>query len=56
MRDSQKYSDSIFYESSSNVREYSNLDKIIIKMLYRPDVKLCMKKTEAKRVLENVKS
>lgn len=38
-KDSNTYLKSIFYQGASLTEEYSNIDEIIIEMLYRPEIK-----------------
>jgi hypothetical protein len=53
MRDSIKYPDSIFYARWTEVTEYSELDKAIIKMLYSDEIEPNMTQSEAREVLES---
>jgi Protein of unknown function (DUF2927) len=53
MRDSYRYSDSIFYQPWTNVTRYSELDKALIQMLYSPALKPGMTKAEVLRTLNS---
>ncbi|MDX2305479.1 MAG: DUF2927 domain-containing protein [Microscillaceae bacterium] len=39
MQDSPRYPDSIFYESWSQTTEYSDIDKLLIQILYHPEIR-----------------
>jgi hypothetical protein len=54
MNDSYKYSDSIFYQKWSLTDNFSPLDKQLIEMLYRPEVKAGMNASQVRQVLEIV--
>ncbi|MCU0548095.1 MAG: DUF2927 domain-containing protein [Leptolyngbya sp. Prado105] len=51
MRDSYRYSDSMFYQSWTDITRFSDLDKALIQMLYMPELKPGMTQAEALRVL-----
>jgi hypothetical protein len=51
MRDSERFSDSIFFQEWTDVTEYSELDRAVISMLYRPEVRPGMSKEELLDVL-----
>ena len=53
MRDSIKYPDSIFYARWTEVTEYSELDKAVIKILYSDEIEPNMTQSEAREVLES---
>ncbi|MCT7953556.1 DUF2927 domain-containing protein [Ancylothrix sp. C2] len=48
--DSDKYSDSIFYQQWTDVTEYSSLDKKLIRMLYSPQVKPGMNESQLEKL------
>ena len=58
--DSKKYTNSIFYEHKSrdniHIKEFSNLDKDIIKLLYHPKVKAGLNEKEVKIVIKQILS
>lgn len=54
MKDSWKYSDSIFYQGYSESIEYSELDILLIKTLYNEEIKPGMTKEEVVQVLKNL--
>lgn len=51
MNDSNKYNDSIFYQEWTDVKEFSELDKSVIKLLYLKKIKLGMSKEQVLGVL-----
>jgi hypothetical protein len=51
MRDSFAYEDSIFYQGWTETQEYSELDELLIEMLYLPDVEPQMTVDEARAVI-----
>ena len=51
MNDSNKYNDSIFYQEWTDVKEFSELDKSVIKLLYIKKIKLGMSKEQVLGVL-----
>lgn len=58
MNDSEKYSNSIFYENkaldSINILEYSKMDIDIIKMLYHPKMKAGLSHKKAEKVIKQI--
>lgn len=52
MQDSYRYEDSIFQQRWTHTQEYSDIDRAIIQLLYRPDIKPGMTQEQ---VLENLK-
>ena len=57
MNDSEKYSDSVFYENkadSINTVEYSKMDIEIIKMLYHPKMKPGLNYNKAEKVIKQI--
>ncbi len=46
LRDSFRYSDSIFYQNWTDTTQFSALDRQLIQMLYRPDILPGMSKTD----------
>lgn len=46
MRDSYKYSNSMFYQPWTDVTQYAEIDKALIRMLYSPGIQSGMTKTE----------
>jgi len=53
MQDSYKYPDSMFYQPWTDPTEYSAMDRVLIRMLYSPQVKAGMTKAQ---VLDAIKS
>jgi uncharacterized protein YgiM (DUF1202 family) len=53
MRDSDRYSDSIFYQRWTDVTEYSELDKAVIRMLYQPQVRPGMTRSQVVQALNS---
>lgn len=51
MRDSFQYEDSIFYQGWTETQEYSELDELLIEMLYLPEVEPQMTVEEARAVI-----
>ena len=51
MNDSNKYKDSIFYQGWTYIKEFSELDKSVIKLLYLKKIKLGMSKEQVLGVL-----
>lgn len=51
LRDSFRYSDSIFYQNWTDTTQFSALDRQLIQMLYRPDILPGMSKTDVLSVL-----
>jgi hypothetical protein len=58
MNDSEKYSDSVFYENKSldsiNTLEYSKMDIEIIKILYHPKMKPGLDYNKAEKVIKQI--
>lgn len=52
---SEQYDDSIFYWKRSEVTSYSDIDRLVIKLLYRPEIKAGMDKSDAKKVIRKEK-
>jgi ribulose bisphosphate carboxylase small subunit len=53
MRDSYRYSDSMFYQAWTDLTRFSDLDKSLIQMLYMPALKPGMTEAEALNVLNS---
>jgi len=51
MNDSNKYKNSIFYQEWTDVTDFSEIDKSIIKLLYQKKVKPGMSKEQVLKVL-----
>ncbi len=51
MRDSFKYKNSIFYQPWTDTNQYSQLDKTVIQILYRPEIRPGMNKLEVIPIL-----
>ena len=51
MRDSNRYSDSIFFQGWTDVTRYTDLDKAVIEMLYHPEIRPNMTRAQALDVL-----
>lgn len=52
MNDSYSYEDSIFYQGWGTVREYSGVDKTVIKLLYNPKIKPGMTKSRIQKMFK----
>jgi hypothetical protein len=52
MQDSFSYADSIFYQNWTATTQYSDLDRAVLKMLYRPEILPGMSQAEALEILE----
>jgi hypothetical protein len=52
MNDSEQYDDSIFYQDYSETTEFSEIDRLLIKLLYRPEIKPEMDKSTAKKLIK----
>lgn len=52
MNDSNKYSDSIFFEDWTETNSYAEIDKSVIDMLYQEDIEPGMKAKEVVKVLD----
>ncbi|NDJ17961.1 DUF2927 domain-containing protein [Myxacorys almedinensis] len=46
MRDSERYSNSMFYQPWTDVTQYADIDKALIQMLYNPSIQTGMTKAE----------
>ena len=53
-RDSESYSNSIFFQGSSEVTAYSSIDKEIIRLLYHPSMQVGLNQDEVAKVLREV--
>ncbi|MDK3156525.1 DUF2927 domain-containing protein [Kamptonema cortianum] len=51
MRDSFKYPDSIFYQGWTDTTEYSEMDRAIIRLLYRPEIRPGMTQEDVLSIL-----
>ena len=51
MRDSDRYPESIFYQPWTAVTAYAPIDRTVIEMMYRPEVRPCMDEDEVRRQL-----
>jgi hypothetical protein len=56
MQDSLQYADSIFYQGWTDVTSYSDLDRTLIQMLYRPDIRPGMERAEVEQILNRIQS
>lgn len=54
MRDSDRYPESVFYAPWTDVTEYAPIDRVLVEMLYRPEIEPCMGAAEARRALEAI--
>ena len=54
MRDSGRYPASIFYEPWTDVTAYAPIDRAVIEMMYRPEVRPCMDERAVRRQLAAV--
>jgi hypothetical protein len=52
--DSDRYPESIFYQQWTSVQEYSDRDRKLIQMLYRPDIRPGMNEDAVRKVLESL--
>jgi hypothetical protein len=52
---SEQYEDSIFYWRRSEVTSYSEIDRLVIKLLYRPEIKPGMDKSAARKLIRKEK-
>lgn len=52
LRDSYKYKNSIFYQPWTDTNQYSQLDKTIIQILYRPEIRPGMTKSQVSSFLK----
>ena len=55
MRDSRRYADSMFYQDWTNTTEYSVLDRAVLEILYRPEVRPGMNRAESAVVMANLR-
>ena len=51
MNDSNKYKDSIFYQEWTDIAEYSEIDKAVIKLLYQKKIEPGMSKEQVLNAL-----
>lgn len=54
MKDSYKYKDSVFYQGWTSVTQYADIDKVLIEMLYRPEIRPGMTKPQVIQVLRTL--
>lgn len=54
MRDSGRYSDSVFYQGWTSVTRYSAMDEAIISMLYRPEIRPGMTQNQVMAALQSI--
>lgn len=54
MRDSYRYENSIFYQGWTDVSEYSQMDKILIQTLYRPQIQPGMSREQVRQILRRL--
>jgi hypothetical protein len=54
MRDSYRYRNSIFYQGWTDPTEYADIDRAVVQMLYRPEIRPGMTKTEVMAALQNL--
>lgn len=54
MQDSHTYPESIFYQGASDVTSYAEIDRALIEMLYRPEIRPGMTREQATAVLRNL--
>ncbi len=52
MQDSEQYSDSIFYQNWTDTTHYAAIDKVVIEMLYRPEIRPGMTKSQVLEVFQ----
>jgi hypothetical protein len=52
MADSEQYSDSIFYQEWTDTTQYAAIDKVLIEMLYRPEIRPGMTKSQVLKVFQ----
>ena len=53
MNDSYEYKDSIFYQDWTDTVSYSDIDRVVIRILYDPRIKLGMTMDEVDDVIAN---
>jgi hypothetical protein len=56
MNDSYRYKDSIFYQGWTDPIQYAEIDKVLLEMLYRPDIRPGMTKAEVLKVLKTLET
>ncbi|HEY9668533.1 MAG TPA: DUF2927 domain-containing protein, partial [Coleofasciculaceae cyanobacterium] len=54
MKDSDKYRESIFYQDWTDTTSYAAIDKAVIEMLYRPEIRPGMTKAQVLEVFRNI--
>lgn len=54
MRDSNRYRNSIFYQGWTDVNEYAEIDRTLIRMLYHPQLRPGMTRSQAVAVLQTL--
>jgi hypothetical protein len=54
MKDSYRYKDSVFYQGWTSVTQYADIDKALIEMLYRPEIRPGMTKSQVLQVLRTL--
>lgn len=54
MKDSYRYKDSVFYQGWTSVTQYADIDRALIDMLYRPEIRPGMTKSQVLQVLRNL--
>ncbi|MBD2462107.1 DUF2927 domain-containing protein [Oscillatoria sp. FACHB-1407] len=55
MRDSHRYQNSVFYQGWTDVIQYSDLDETVISMLYRPEIRPGMTRSQVVAALTNLR-
>lgn len=54
MGDSERYSDSIFYQGWTETTHYADIDKALIEMLYRPEIRPGMTQSQVLQVFQTL--
>lgn len=54
MRDSYRYKDSIFYQGWTSTSKYAEIDKALVEMLYRPEIRPGMTKAQVLQVFRTL--
>ena len=54
MEDSDQYSDSIFYQGWTDTNHYAEIDKVVIEMLYRPEIQPGMTQSQVLEVFQTL--
>jgi hypothetical protein len=54
MEDSEQYRDSIFYQGWTDTTHYAAIDKVLIEMLYRPEIRPGMTKSQVLKVFQTL--